>query len=48
MSPQGPAEHVEAGITKLMLGIPSLDLAHLRRVANEVAPVVRARTGAAR
>jgi len=43
-----PAEHVEAGITKLMPGIPSLDLAHLRRVANEVAPVVRARTGAAR
>jgi len=42
------AEHVDAGITKLMLGVPSLDLAHLRRVANEVAPVVRARAGAAR
>ena len=36
------AEHVEVGITKLMLGVPSLDLAHLRRVADEVAPVVRA------
>jgi len=42
------AEHVDAGITKLMLGVPSLDLAHLRRVANEVAPVVRARAGATR
>jgi len=42
------AEHVEAGITKLMLGVPSLDLAHLRRVANEVAPVVRAQAGATR
>jgi probable F420-dependent oxidoreductase len=42
------AEHVEAGITKLMLGVPSLDLAHLRRVADEVAPLVRARAPAAR
>jgi probable F420-dependent oxidoreductase len=42
------AEHVEAGITKLMLGVPSLDLAHLRRVADEVAPAVRARSAAAR
>jgi alkanesulfonate monooxygenase SsuD/methylene tetrahydromethanopterin reductase-like flavin-dependent oxidoreductase (luciferase family) len=42
------AEHVDAGITKLMLGVPSLDLAHLRRVANEVAPMVRARAGATR
>ena len=38
------AEHVERGITKLMLGVPSLDLAHLRRVADDVAPVVRATT----
>jgi alkanesulfonate monooxygenase SsuD/methylene tetrahydromethanopterin reductase-like flavin-dependent oxidoreductase (luciferase family) len=42
------SEHVEAGITKLMLGVPSLDLDHLRRVAHEVAPVVRARSAAAR
>lgn len=41
-------EHVAAGITKLMLGVPSLDLAHLGRVANEVAPIVRARSAAAR
>jgi hypothetical protein len=41
-------EHVEAGITKLMLGVPSLDLPHLRRVAQEVAPLVRARTAIAR
>ena len=34
-------EHVEAGITKLMLGVPDLDLAQLRRVAHEVAPAVR-------
>ncbi|PYN02222.1 MAG: hypothetical protein DME07_11255 [Candidatus Rokuibacteriota bacterium] len=34
-------EHVEAGISRLMLGVPTLDLAHLRRVADEVAPVVR-------
>jgi hypothetical protein len=41
-------EHVNAGITKLMLGVPNLDLAHLRRVANDVAPVLRARSAAAR
>ena len=41
-------EHVDAGITKLMLGVPSLDLAHLRRVAHEVAPALRARSAAAR
>ena len=41
-------EHVDAGITKLMLGVPSLDLAHLRRVAHEVAPVLRARSAASR
>ena len=34
-------EHVEAGISRLMLGVPTLDLAHLRRVAEEIAPVVR-------
>jgi len=34
-------EHVEAGITKLMLGLPDLDLAQLRRIAHEVAPAVR-------
>jgi len=42
------AEHVEVGITKLMLGVPSLDLAHLRRVAHEIAPVLRARSAASR
>src|SRR5207245_1416342 len=31
-------EHVEAGITKLMLGVPSVDLAHLRRLATAHAP----------
>ncbi len=41
-------EHVQAGISKLMLGVPNLDLAHLRRVANDVAPVLRARSVAAR
>ena len=41
-------EHVQAGITKLMLGVPSLDLAHLRRVAREVAPLVRANAAIAR
>jgi len=35
-------EHVEAGITRLMLGVPTLDIGHLRRVAAEVAPVLRA------
>ena len=42
------AEHVDSGITKLMLGVPNLDLAHLRRVATEVAPTLRARSTAAR
>ncbi|HYS18334.1 MAG TPA: LLM class flavin-dependent oxidoreductase [Candidatus Binatia bacterium] len=42
------SEHVAAGITKLMLGVPTLDLAHLRRVADEVAPAVRAQSAAAR
>ena len=41
-------EHVQAGITKLMLGVPSLDLPHLRRVAHEVAPLVRAQAAIAR
>ena len=36
------AEHVEAGVTRLMLGVPTLDIGHLQRVAAEVAPVVRA------
>jgi alkanesulfonate monooxygenase SsuD/methylene tetrahydromethanopterin reductase-like flavin-dependent oxidoreductase (luciferase family) len=36
------SEHVSAGISQLMLGVPTLDLAHLRRVATEVAPLVRA------
>jgi alkanesulfonate monooxygenase SsuD/methylene tetrahydromethanopterin reductase-like flavin-dependent oxidoreductase (luciferase family) len=36
------AEHVQAGMTRLMLGVPTLDLTHLRRVAAEVAPAVRA------
>jgi alkanesulfonate monooxygenase SsuD/methylene tetrahydromethanopterin reductase-like flavin-dependent oxidoreductase (luciferase family) len=36
------AEHVEAGISQLMLGVPTLDIGHLRRVAAEVAPVLRA------
>jgi alkanesulfonate monooxygenase SsuD/methylene tetrahydromethanopterin reductase-like flavin-dependent oxidoreductase (luciferase family) len=35
-------EHVDAGISQLMLGVPTLDLAHLRRVATEVAPALRA------
>jgi alkanesulfonate monooxygenase SsuD/methylene tetrahydromethanopterin reductase-like flavin-dependent oxidoreductase (luciferase family) len=34
-------EQVDAGITHLMLGVPTLDLAHLRRVAEHVAPVLR-------
>jgi alkanesulfonate monooxygenase SsuD/methylene tetrahydromethanopterin reductase-like flavin-dependent oxidoreductase (luciferase family) len=35
-------EQVDAGITHLMLGVPTLDLTHLRRVAEQVAPVLRA------
>ena len=34
-------EQVDAGISHLMLGVPTLDLAHLRRVAEHVAPVLR-------
>lgn len=34
-------ELVDAGMTDLMLGIPSLDLRHLRRLAEEVAPALR-------
>jgi probable F420-dependent oxidoreductase len=45
----GPAEEVtarlraqvDAGITRLMLGVPTLDLTHLRRVAECVAPALR-------
>jgi alkanesulfonate monooxygenase SsuD/methylene tetrahydromethanopterin reductase-like flavin-dependent oxidoreductase (luciferase family) len=33
---------VDAGMTHLMLGVPTLDLAHLRRVAEQVAPALRA------
>jgi len=40
--------HVDAGITHLMLGVPTLDLAHLRRVAEEVAPAVRGSRAPAR
>ena len=36
------AEHVKAGITRLMLGVPTLDIGHLQRVAAEVAPAGRA------
>jgi probable F420-dependent oxidoreductase len=32
---------VDAGITHLMLGVPTLDLSHLRRVAEYVAPALR-------
>jgi alkanesulfonate monooxygenase SsuD/methylene tetrahydromethanopterin reductase-like flavin-dependent oxidoreductase (luciferase family) len=34
-------EQVDAGITHLMLGIPSLDRTHLRRLAEDVAPALR-------
>ena len=34
-------ELVDAGITHLMLGVPSLDQTHLRRLAEEVAPALR-------
>jgi hypothetical protein len=33
--------HVEAGITQLMLGVPTLDVGHLQRLAEEVAPALR-------
>jgi alkanesulfonate monooxygenase SsuD/methylene tetrahydromethanopterin reductase-like flavin-dependent oxidoreductase (luciferase family) len=35
-------EQVDAGITHLMLGVPTLDPSHLRRVAEHVAPMLRA------
>src|SRR5688572_25608403 len=35
-------QHVDAGVTHLMLGVPTLDLAHLRRIAEQVAPMLRA------
>ena len=34
-------EQVDAGITHLMLGVPTLDHNHLRRLAQEVAPALR-------
>ena len=34
-------EQIDAGITHLMLGVPSLNLDHLRRLAEEVAPALR-------
>jgi hypothetical protein len=34
-------EQVDAGITHLMLGVPTLDLTHLRRVAEHVVPALR-------
>jgi len=36
------AEHVQAGITRLMLGVPTLDAGHLQQLAAEVAPTLRA------
>jgi alkanesulfonate monooxygenase SsuD/methylene tetrahydromethanopterin reductase-like flavin-dependent oxidoreductase (luciferase family) len=36
------AEHVQAGITRLMLGVPTLDTGHLQQLAAEVAPMLRA------
>jgi alkanesulfonate monooxygenase len=35
-------EYVDAGMTQFMLGVPSLDLDHLRLIAEQVAPVLRA------
>jgi alkanesulfonate monooxygenase SsuD/methylene tetrahydromethanopterin reductase-like flavin-dependent oxidoreductase (luciferase family) len=35
-------EQVDAGISHLMLGVPTLDHDHLRRLAEEVAPALRA------
>lgn len=35
-------EQVDAGISHLMLGVPSLDHGQLRRIAEDVAPVLRA------
>jgi alkanesulfonate monooxygenase SsuD/methylene tetrahydromethanopterin reductase-like flavin-dependent oxidoreductase (luciferase family) len=34
-------EQADAGVTQLMLGVPTLDVAHLRRVAADVAPALR-------
>jgi alkanesulfonate monooxygenase SsuD/methylene tetrahydromethanopterin reductase-like flavin-dependent oxidoreductase (luciferase family) len=34
-------EQVDAGITHLMLGVPTLDHTHLRRLAQEVVPALR-------
>jgi alkanesulfonate monooxygenase SsuD/methylene tetrahydromethanopterin reductase-like flavin-dependent oxidoreductase (luciferase family) len=34
-------EQVDAGITQLMLGVPTLELGHLRRLAEQVAPALR-------
>lgn len=34
-------EQIDAGITHLMLGVPSLDRTHLRRLAEDVAPALR-------
>jgi alkanesulfonate monooxygenase SsuD/methylene tetrahydromethanopterin reductase-like flavin-dependent oxidoreductase (luciferase family) len=34
-------EQVDAGITHLLLGVPTLDLAHLRRVAERMTPALR-------
>ncbi len=34
-------EQIDAGISHLMLGVPSLDLAHLRRLAEDVVPALR-------
>lgn len=35
-------EQLDAGITHLMLGVPTLDLEHLQRLAEHVVPVLRA------
>jgi len=35
-------QQVDAGITHLMLGVPTLDHSHLRRLAQEVARALRA------
>lgn len=35
-------EQIDAGISHLMLGVPSLDLTHLRRLAEDVVPALRA------
>jgi alkanesulfonate monooxygenase len=35
-------QYVDAGMTQFMLGVPNLDSSHLRLIAEEVAPVLRA------